>query len=310
MHIAILGATSQIARDFVMLAAKSGIYRFSLYARRPQVVQHWVKTHGLLNITHVGGLCEFGRDIQCDALINFVGVGDPAAAQAMGASILDVTRNFDELALNYVIAQPRTRYIFISSGAVYGSDFAQAVTEQSPTIFDINRLQLQDWYGISKFYAECRHRALVGLPIVDIRVFSYFSRSQDLSARFFATDVVRAVRDKIVIKTSSDHIVRDFLHPSDFFHLIQSILTAPVINQAVDCYTRCPVDKPTLLSAMEERFGLNYEIIDDLVGVNATGFKANYYSLNKRAADFGYQPSSTALESFLTEASAVLTGNL
>jgi hypothetical protein len=144
------------------------------------------------------------------------------------------------------------------------------------------------------------------LPIIDIRVFNYFSRTQDISARFLITDILRAIRDNTVLKTSPDYIVRDFLHPSDFYSLVSALLSAPAANAAVDCYSRAPVDKPNLLAIMQEKFGLRYEITEATAGVNATGSKPNYYSLNTRAADFGYQPGLTSVDGILIEAREVL----
>jgi len=96
--------------------------------------------------------------------------------------------------------------------------------------------------------------------------------------------------------------VRDYLHPTDFYTLVCALFSAPAANAAVDCYSRAPIDKPNLLAAMQEKFGLRYEVTDAIAGVNATGSKPHYYSLNKRAADFGYQPALTSLEGILQEA--------
>ena len=127
-----------------------------------------------------------------------------------------------------------------------------------------------------------------------------------MSARFLITDIVRAIRDKTVLKTSSDYIVRDFIHPSDFYKLIVALLASPAANSVVDCYSKAPIDKPTLLVAMQDSFGLCYEVITTSAGVNATGSKTHYYSLNTKAADFGYQPSLTSLEGLLLETSELL----
>lgn len=107
--------------------------------------------------------------------------------------------------------------------------------------------------------------------------------------------------------TPPDYIVRDFMHPSDFFQLISMLLSAPVANAAVDCYNRAPIDKPGLLAAMQEKFGLQYETTEAIAaGVNATDSKPHYYSLNTRAADFGYQPAWTSLEGILIESREML----
>ncbi|MDD4913018.1 MAG: NAD(P)-dependent oxidoreductase, partial [Sideroxydans sp.] len=70
---------------------------------------------------------------------------------------------------------------------------------------------------------------------------------------------------------------------------------------------RAPIDKSNLLVAMQENFGLRYEITEAITSVNATGSKPHYYSLNMRAADFGYRPSLTSLEGIKLEMGKILT---
>ena len=110
------------------------------------------------------------------------------------------------------------------------------------------------------------------------------------------TDVVRAIRDKTVLKTSSDYIVRDYLHPRDFFQLVSALLASPATNTAVDCYSKAPIEKPKLLHALKNLFGLNYELVSSVSVINSTGLKPYYYSLNKKAADYGYEPSLSSLD--------------
>ena len=137
-------------------------------------------------------------------------------------------------------------------------------------------------------------------------MFNYFSRTQDISARFLITDILRAIRDKAVLKTSSDYIVRDFIHPSDFYGLVIALLTSPATNAVVDCYSKAPIDKPTLLAVMQEKYGLQYDIVEATIAINATGSKPYYYSLYKEAANFGYQATMTSLEGLIAEMNAIL----
>ena len=304
MRIAILGATSQIAKDLVQSFAANSRHDLVLFARRPEAVTQWLADVGLVGRYAVANFAAFNADQHFDAILNFVGVGNPAQAAAMGASIFDVTLQYDELALGYVRQHPTCRYIFLSSGAAYGASFDTPVDANTKATVPINNLQPQDWYGVAKLHAECRHRSLAPLPIVDIRVFNYFSHTQDMSARFLITDILRTLRDKTVLKTSADYIVRDFIHPSDFCNLVNVILAAPAANAVVDAYSKAPIDKPTLLAAMQEKFGLQYEIVQTGVGVNATGGKPHYYSLNTRAANFGYTPSMTSIEGIFHEMKA------
>ena len=305
MRIAILGATSQIAIDLIVSFSATEDNHLHLFARRPDEVTKWLESAGLSGRYPVDDFLEFGKQ-EFDAIINFVGVGNPVHAKAMGNSIFDVTLRYDEMALDYLRDHPVCRYLFLSSGAAYGSDFLEPASRDTRAVIAINDLASQEWYGIAKLHAECRHRAHPELSIIDIRVFNYFSRTQDISARFLIMDILRAIRDKTVLKTSPDYIVRDFLHPSDFYSLVRALLCAPATNAAVDCYSLAPIDKPTLLAAMQEKFGLRYEVIEGTATVNATGSKAHYYSLNTRAADFGYQPALTSLDGILQEAVAIL----
>lgn len=306
MQIAILGATSQIAKDLVCSFSKQSDCALTLFARRPQVVAQWLADMGLAARYAVAGINTFGEKTDFDAVINFVGVGNPAQTAAMGASILDITQHYDGQVLSYIRSHPNCRYLFLSSGAAYGSSFEEPAHIDTKANVAINNLQPQDWYAVAKLYAECRHRAQPDLSIIDIRVFNYFSRTQDLDARFLITDMVRAIRDKTVLRTSGESIVRDFIHPDDFYQLVHLLLNAPAKNTAVDCYSAAPIEKFELLQAMQQEFGLQYETVQTAAGVNATGVKPHYYSLNKRAAEFAYVPKLNALETVKKEVRAVL----
>jgi len=307
-RIAILGATSQIARDLIVSFAAAGERHLCLFARHPDVVKRWLDSVGLPGRFSVDDFSRFGTD-EFGAIINFVGVGNPSQAVAMGNTIFDITLRFDELVLDYLRTHQECRYLFLSSGAAYGSVFNEPVNRATQAVVPINNISPQEWYGVAKLHAECRHRAHPDYVIFDIRVFNYFSSTQDISARFLITDILRAIRDKTVLKTSSDYIVRDFLHPADFFKLVSALLSAPAENTALDCFSRAPIDKPNLLAAMQENFGLQYEITAASASVNATGSKPHYYSLNTRAGDFGYQPALTSLEGILLEAEKLLSSS-
>jgi nucleoside-diphosphate-sugar epimerase len=305
MRIAILGATSQIARDLIVSFSVDPDKQLHLFARRPDEVAKWLESVGPSGRYPVDDFSGFA-DHDFDAVINFVGVGNPAQALAMGNAIFDVTLHFDQLVLDYLQSHPSCRYLFLSSGAAYGSSFNEPVTRNTPALVAVNELAPQEWYGVAKLHAECRHRAHPELSIIDIRVFNYFSRTQDIYARFLITDILRAIRDNTILKTSADYIVRDYLHPADFYRLVCALLSAPATNVVVDCYSCAPVDKPNLLAAIQEKFGLRYEVVE-AAGVNATGNKPYYYSLNTHAGDFGYQPGLTSLEGVLKESGKILS---
>jgi len=297
MRIAILGATSQIAKDLILSFASKNNHELALFARRPEVVKHWLAIVGLAGRYAAADFGSFIIKERFDAIINFVGVGNPVQTAVMGATILDVTLKYDGLAIEYVRHYPHCKYIFLSSGAAYGSNFEDPVDETSKTMFAINNLTAQDWYGVAKMHAECRHRSLAHLPIVDIRVFNYFSYSADIEARFLITDVLRAIRDQQVMQTSHQNIVRDYFGPKEITNLIQKVLRAPPSNISIDCFTQNPVDKISMLERMRSEFGLKYELVSTQTGVLATGSKIHYYSKSRKATElFGYKPETTAIE--------------
>jgi nucleoside-diphosphate-sugar epimerase len=305
--IALLGASSQIARDLVLSMASAGRDGLLLYVRNIPATEHWLAANGLVGRCRVLRYDSYGRDPH-DAVINFVGVGDPRKAVEMGASIFELTHYYDELVMRQLAAHPERRYLFLSSGAVYGNAFNQPVDCTTHASIAINQIGPQDWYALAKLYAEARHRASKHAAIVDLRVFNYFSRNYSLESRFFITDLLRAVRDGRTLTVSPDYMVRDFLHPSDFHHLIEAVLAAAPTNAPVDCYTRAPVDKPTLLQVFTERFGLHYEMAapSASVVVSATGSKTHYYSLNRNAETFGYRPAHSSVSGVLEESVALL----
>jgi nucleoside-diphosphate-sugar epimerase len=304
-RIAILGASSRIAQDLILSFARAGHPGILLYGRDPAALRGWQDAHGL--DYPVADYGAYGQQPH-DAVLNFVGVGDPRRAAQMGGGIFGVTQEFDDLALRGLRDNPQRRYVFLSSGAAYGSGFEQPAGPDTRTAFMPNALGPQDYYAIAKLHAECRHRALPDLAITDLRVFNYFSRYQDLDARFFITDILRAIRTGDVLRTSPGTMVRDYLHPDDFYQLVTRVLAAPPANGALDCYSAAPVDKAALLDAMATRYGLRHEAAPAPAGVNATGAKPHYYSLDRRAAGLGYAPAHTSLDGIRIEADAILGG--
>ncbi len=301
-RVAILGASSQIAKDLILSFAREGNTEVLLYVRDTAAAQRWLAANQL--DFPVAAYAGYGQAPH-DAVLNFVGVGDPQRAAQMGGAIFGVTQEFDDLALRELQRHPERRYIFLSSGAAYNSGFEQPAGPHTQAVINLNALKPQDYYAVAKLHAECKHRALPDLNITDLRVFNYFSRTQDLGARFFITDLLRAVRDDTVLQTSAGSMVRDYLHPQDFHQLVSCVLRAPAGNRAIDCYSAAPVEKLELLAAMAQRFGLRYEVGAASV-VNATGAKPHYYSLNRQAAELGYHPAYSSIDGISAESAIIL----
>jgi nucleoside-diphosphate-sugar epimerase len=301
MKVAIFGATSTIARDLVKSMLNKNQHELLLYSRRPIDVQSWLCQVGyngrVLNQTY-----DLYGEVDHDAVINFVGVGAPSKAGQMGGSILEITQEFDGIILEQLRKNPSRRYIFLSSGAAYGSNFLQPVDSGSNSITTINDIRPEQFYTIAKLHAEARHRSSRDLHIFDLRIFNYLSESVNLDARFLITDLIRAVKDNKSFCTTLDEMYRDFMHPTDFEHLIDRILYSKGANVALDCYSKSPISKEEIIQIFQKRYGLKVSYSQKRNAIAATGEKKNYYSKNRLAADFGYVPkysSRTALDDIL-----------
>ena len=305
-HIAIVGASSSIAKDLIRAIYLADSYSLYLYVRDVAGMKAWLAHEGFSSRYDVLPYSCYG-ELAHDTVINFIGVGDPSRAAAMGASIFEVTADYDRMILSELKKNPHRKYLFLSSGAAYGRSFSVPVDEGTQAVVPINAISPLDYYSVAKLYAEVQHRGYQDLSIIDVRVFNYFSRYQSLDARFFIADIVNAIIDGRKLTVSSDAMVRDFIHPADFYSLIECLICAPAGNMAIDCYSLEPVEKIAMLEAMSESFGLDYEIIPGAVqSINATGTKPNYYSRSRKAADFGYQPKYSSLEGLTLEVSALL----
>ena len=298
MHIAILGANSQIAKDLMFFFSPS--VTLYLFVRRKSETVNWVERQNFACRATVFEYDDFFNN-SYDAIINFVGSGNPAKTADLGGEIFEITRKFDSMAITYLDLNPGCKYIFFSSGAAFGSVFDVPLHEKATATVDLNHFNHQDFYGIAKLYAECCHRARTDLMITDLRVFSYFSRSQDINARFLLSDVARAIIEGTTLLVSDDPMERDYIHTEDLFQLISLILGQSKFNGAIDCYSKNTVSKMQLIDALVERYGLKFEISSSNEFINATGFKKKYYSLNKRAQSIGYLPKYGSLEGVLVE---------
>lgn len=309
MKIAILGATSFIAQELVReWVCCSTVHELHLYARDQEKVSVFLNELNLEDVTIISiCLSSFPSEYNYDVVINFIGVGDPAKTKVVFSNIMHITEYYDDLVLAYLEKSINCRYIFLSSGAVYGNDFSQPATEKKLATFNINADVIEERYGLAKFRSEMKHRCLSHLSIVDVRVFNFFSRNQDLGARFFIADLLRSIELNLTCKVNPEPLVRDYLHPADFKQIIECLLNSPKMNIAVDCYSAGEVDKMSLLSELEYRFGLKYDLVEKINFISPTGNKVNYFSKNNKLAEFGYKPRFTSLENIIMESEAILT---
>ena len=302
MKIAILGATSAIAKDLIL--SFSDEHKLELYSRRVSDVTTWMLENNLHNFTSQS-YTEFKYTRDLDAIINFVGAGSPEKVIKLGEQIFEITEHYDRMALDYIDKHHECKYIFISSGAVFGDNFGTPADIDKQSSFPLNDLQPKHYYGYAKAMAEVRHR-ITNRNIFDLRVFNYFSPMVNINYRFMITDMIRSIKDKSVYKVDRTPIVRDYVGPLDFYQMINVMLTKDKMNTAIDIYSRQPISKDSLLTAMAQRYKLEYETTGVPVGLPATGVKEKYYTVNTAAYAIGYRPTLSSLENIFLAVDKIL----
>jgi len=302
VKIIIMGASSHLARD--LITSFSDEHFLELFSRDASAMSRWMVEHNLKNFFSRTYFDFPSMAKNADVIINFVGAGNPERIRKMGSNIFQITETFDKMALDYLVENRDCKYIFISSGAVFGDNFNTPADAHKCATYPINNIQPHHYYGLAKLAAETRHRVTPGC-IMDLRIYNYFSHTADLNSRFMINDMIRAVKEGTVFRADRTPIVRDYVGSLDFFQMI-NVLLGQDLNTAIDCYSRQPVTKQMLLDCMSKRYGMQYEIVNVPAGIPATGIKENYYSTNTAAYALGYRPTLSSLETIYLAADKLL----
>lgn len=306
MNIAILGATSHIAKNLIYFFCKDPQYQLLLFARNLSAVRSFVLTIGSVTTPVILGFEAFAAG-DYDAVINCVGIADPGKQKNAGIELFRLTEHFDNMVLDYLANHDQTVYVNFTSGAVYGTSFASGVTEESEAVIAVNNIGPADYYRIAKLNSEAKHRAMVDRRIIDLRVFSFFSRFIDLEAGFLLCAMTRCAKEHKVFHTNAVDIMRDYVAPSDLFALVATCIRTNVGNLALDVYSVNPVRKSELIELYAHEFGLEAHN-DETRQFFATGMKLSYYSSNLSASHvFGYSPVFSSIDAVRNEAMVLLT---
>ncbi len=311
LNLAIIGATGHIGRSLIWRLGADDRFRVHAYARQPDLVRADVEGSGAI-LVEIGDTNVFDQK-SFDVVINCIGAGDPARVAELGADLFRVTETFDNRILALLKDHPETLYINMSSGAVYGTSFAAPLDEHAEVARRVNDVRPEEWYGIVKRNAEAKHRAHASLNIVDLRVFSYFSRFLNLDGRLFVVDLVNAVLQRAPLTTSVDDPVRDYATPADLVRMITCIIDrwkhyGDGVNGAVDLYTKAPIGKFELIKAVEEKYGLIWNVEGNVEILSNTGVKLNYVPECRGAAMWGYEPAYNSLDGLMRELEAMVQG--
>lgn len=303
--IAILGATSHIAKGLILNFSHSKTGELFLFARVPKKVKDFLKANNLKPDCHIERFKYFSKG-KYDVIINCVGLGTPIKVREASGAVFKITEEFDNLILEYLLRYPGDLYINFSSGAAYCSTFTQKVGNDPKLAISVSDIKPENYYGMAKLYSEAKHRAMAKSRIVDIRIFSYFSRFIDLNGGYFITEMLKSLKKKETFVTSQYDFVRDFLAPEDLFNLICRIIKSKPFNGAIDAYSSAPISKFNILKYFAKHYSLKYVLDYNFKFACSTGGKSLYYSNSRNAASLGYRPKHSSLAAVAMEAQYIL----
>ena len=305
-RVAILGATSHIAKGLICKFSLSADVELYLFARSPERVRAFLDSTGLhTRSIRLFPLADFASH-SYDTVINCIGIGSPAKLQHDLLSVFQITQQFDDLVLGYLKRESATLYVNLSSGAAYGTDFTEPAGETTLARFNANCIDPSEYYGIAKLHCEAKHRSLIHYNIVDLRVFGYFSRFIDLGERFLLSEIVSCVKSGAELVTGPLDIWRDFVNPEDLVALIRCLMKQERINDVFDVYSAAPVGKFQIIDHFAGTGSLKYRVEGGYSSLNVTGAKSRYFSENRRAESVGYRPGLTSLQGIEQEVGAIL----
>jgi hypothetical protein len=308
--IAILGSTSHIAKGLIYNFLKNDEFDLYLYVRSANKASNFLTSIGKFpdkDCLVSEGFTDFLK-YNYDVIINCVGIGTLNKHKGNYSAYFTVTEEYDNLVIAYLRDKcSDALYISFSSGAVYGRGFFEPAGENTANCFSVNHISKEDYYAIARLNAEAKHRAFDDLNIVDLRLFSYFSRFIDLADGYFITEALNCILNKNIFITDDVNFVRDYVGPEDLFLMIEKCLGAGKINAAFDVMSVKPVEKKEILDYFSSEYGLKYKTGSVLNYVSPTGFKNVYYSKYFNAARVGYKPGFSSLETIKKESNYILS---
>ena len=108
--IAILGASSHIAKGLIFNFMHSEGFELFLFARFPEKVKKFLKENNLASKYHIYKFERFFSG-KYDVVINCVGLGTPIKVKQASGQVFKLTEDFDNLSLAYLLAHPKVLYI-------------------------------------------------------------------------------------------------------------------------------------------------------------------------------------------------------
>ncbi|MBF05419.1 hypothetical protein CL644_01795 [bacterium] len=285
MKIALLGATGYIGRSLLFEAQTRGLTVIP-YTRDIKKAEDIFRKYSI----HLDNTLHIYSDLnkeKYDVIINAAGIGSQAQLAKKSQYISSVTESLDSMLLNYLEANPHTRVFTMSSGVVHSLDKQKESNDDASSI--------EDTYALAKEASEARHRTYKEYTIVDLRIFTFFSRFVDVNDTFLLSQIVASLENNEEFLTNPKDIMRDIITTEDLLDTILFLINSAPANAAYDIVSKGAVKKFELLNYLKDTWNLSYAIAGD-EQESPTGQKDSYCPSSNTLKEMGYNPKFTSLE--------------
>ena len=239
---------------------------------------------------------RLGQDHQIDKIVH-------AAVYTVNREALEIERSRDVIAINLegtanLLELARTekvsRFIYVSSGAVYGSALPgdQTLNEETPAVPG-------NLYGITKFASEMitrRYGELHGLSTASVRLSTPYGPMERVTGHRAVMSVFydwtgRAVRGETIIAEDMDQ-GRDYIYIADIADGIRAVLDAPALPHGLfNLTTGIWVTFHQILDAVVElSTGISVETPAPKADAGADSYSRGPLSGHRLFDDLGWTP--------------------
>ncbi len=224
----------------------------------------------------------------CDYIIHAASPTDTAVFMRNPyGTMQDIVKTTGQV-LDYAKRANVSLLLFMSSGAVYGSQPATLEAIPETYLGGPNLTDARSCYGEAKRYAELLCR-LSGVPTVVARLFAFVGPHQDLAGSYAITDFIRQAKRNGHIQIQSDgSALRTYCYASDLTNALWKLLLKGTPNETYNVGSDTPV------VSILELANLVAEIVED---VNIEVMKKDNSTGNNRSR---YIPDVSKLKKIYT----------
>lgn len=221
-------------------------------------------------------------------------VAGPAANSSMldsteiSKSIIEPTSHLLKLCHSL---DKKTKFIYFSSGAVYGSSCKEGGFSESEPL-QLNNIK--DLYSSSKIYCEslCSYFSEY-FPVIILRLFSFSGPKMKSSFPYALSEFISLSKKNIDIQIiSQNEIIRSYLHTNDFYKTILKLLVKINSNKKFEGLEILNIGSKNLISIKT--------LAETIVNESRSKSKIFSHNNSKKSLRNNYYPNLSKLQKYIS----------